>query len=134
MPRDPPLKEGESWDEAAGAGAGGRAGRRGAGGGALQLGRDLTQTRPGRQGSVSILYSHCALQTLNIHCAVFAPVIGEHGTTELHLDILVVEVAVVGEHLEVVTGRDGEGGHGEQDQDCLHCCCGCSCSCCGCCV
>ena len=44
----PPLEEGESRDEATGAGAGGRAGRRGAGGGALQLGRDLTQTRPGR--------------------------------------------------------------------------------------
>ena len=69
MTRDPPLKEGESWDEAAGAGAGCRAGRRGAGGGALQLGRDLTQTRPGQ--TRGILYSHCALQTLNIHCAVF---------------------------------------------------------------
>ena len=62
----PPLKEGESWDEAAGAGAGGRAGRRGAGGGALQLGRDLTQTRPGQtRGCVS--HSHCALHTLNMH-------------------------------------------------------------------
>ena len=52
MTRDPPLEEGESWDEATGAGAGGRAGRRGAGGGALQLGRDLTQTRPGQTGGV----------------------------------------------------------------------------------
>ena len=72
MPRDPPLKEGESWDEAAGAGAGGRAGRRGAGGGALQLGRDLTQTRPGQtQGCMYLYYIptvHCGPSISTVQC------------------------------------------------------------------
>ena len=69
MPRDPPLKEGESWDEAAGAGAGGRAGRRGAGGGALQLGRDLTQTRPGQTGGVYYIPTvHCTPYISTVQC------------------------------------------------------------------
>ena len=72
MTRDPPLEEGESWDEATGAGAGGRAGRRGAGGGALQLGRDLTQTRPGQTGGAyHIPTVHCT-PSISTDCAVFA--------------------------------------------------------------
>ena len=70
MPRDPPLKEGESWDEAAGAGAGGRAGRRGAGGGALQLGRDLTQTRPG-QTRGCIIFPLCTAPPQYPLCSVY---------------------------------------------------------------
>ena len=70
----PPLEEGESWDEAAGAGAGGRAGRRGAGGGALQLGRDLTQTRPGQTRGCMYLYYiptvHCTPSISTVQCSL----------------------------------------------------------------